>query len=260
MTVSENIKGQLKSRLNEQQKRIVKRVLCRLFYGGSLSKLALASGTDKYSHHYTKYYQHHFGLLRKKKLNILEIGIGGYDDPRAGGSSLRMWGIYFPNSNIFGIDINDKTYHDEHRIKTFRGSQIDKDFLIKVIKEIGTVDIIIDDGSHYNDHVITTFKILFPLMNINGIYVVEDLQTSYWDDFVAGQKWDGSKDLTASHTSVNYFKTLIDGLNYEEFVDDEYKPSYFDKHIISMHFYHNILFIYKGLNNEGSNILGKRFL
>jgi len=50
---------------------------------------------------------------------------------------------------------------------------------------------------------------------------------------------------------------LIDGLNHEEFIDYKYKPSYFDKHIISMHFYHNLAFIYKGLNNEGSNIVKK---
>jgi demethylmacrocin O-methyltransferase len=195
----------------------------------------------------------------EKKLNILEIGVGGYENPKHGGESLRMWKAYFPKSRIFGIDIHDKTYHDEHRIKTFICSQIDGKSLRNVTQEIGTVDIIIDDGSHLNDHVITTFKILFPLTNFNGIYVVEDLQTSYWDN-VAGQSYGGSKDLTASHTSMNYFKGLIDGLNYEEFVCDEYTPNYFDRHIISMHFYHNLLFIYKGLNNEGSNILGKRFL
>jgi demethylmacrocin O-methyltransferase len=188
----------------------------------------------------------------------LEIGIGGYDNPKVGGNSLRMWKVYFPNSNIFGIDIYDKTYHEEHRIKSFRGSQIDEDFLRGVVQEIGKVDIIIDDGSHRSDHIITTFKILFPLMDLNGIYVVEDLQTSYWDT-MAGESWGGSTDLTAPYTSMNHFKSLIDGLNYEEFALDEYTPSYFDKHIISMHFYHNLLFIYKGLNNEGSNLLGKRF-
>ncbi len=248
--------SQLEKRLNESQKRVVNSFV----YRKNLSKLALAFNCDKATdHNYAKHYQNHFGILRRKRLNILEIGIGGYFDPMAGGNSLRMWKVYFPNSHIFGIDLYDKSYHDEPRIKTFRGSQVDEDFLINIVHEIGTVDIIIDDGSHHNDHVITTFKILFPLMDLNGIYVVEDLQTSYWDT-MAGENWGGSKDLTASHTSMNYFKTLVDGMNYEEFALDQYIPSYFDKHIISIHFYHNLLFIYKGLNNEGSNILGKRFL
>ena len=68
----------------------------------------------------------------------------------------------------------------------------------------------------------------------------------------------GSSDLTAPHTSMNYFKSLIDGLNHEEFTMDDYVPTYFDKHITAMHFYHNLVFIYKGRNNEGSNIIAKR--
>jgi len=59
---------------------------------------------------------------------------------------------------------------------------------------------------------------------------------------------------------MNFFKSLIDGLNYEEFTLDEYVPTYFDRHIVAMHFYHNLVFIYKGLNNEGSSVLRKRCL
>jgi hypothetical protein len=224
----------------------------------NLSQLALMYGTDKQGiHRYAQHYQRHFEPWRRKELNILEIGIGGFKDPKAGGQSLRMWKAYFPKSRIFGIDIYDKTHHDEERIKTFRGSQTDTDFLARVVAEIGRVDIIIDDGSHYNDHVITSFKFLFPLLADKGIYVVEDTQTSYWSN-VLGVQWGGSSDLAASHTSMNCFKSLIDGLNYEEFTLDKYVPTYFDKHITAMHFYHNLVFIFKGLNDEGSNIITQR--
>jgi len=259
MSISSLARAQLRTRLKEPQKRVVKHFLYSLLYRNDLSKMAVAFGTDKSGgHFYTKHYQYHFEPLRRKKLNILEIGIGGYDNPCDGGNSLRLWKAYFPNSLIFGIDIHDKSYHDEHRIKTFKGSQVDGDFLRKIAESIGTIDIIIDDGSHYNNHVIATFKLLFPLMSSDGIYVAEDLQTSYWEKNLSGQNWDGSKDLTASHTSMNFFKSLADGLNFEEFTVDDYAASYFDKHIVSMHFYHNLVFIYKGLNNEGSNVSGKR--
>jgi len=258
MDISAAMRNPLKSMLAVSQTMIVKYGLFKLLYGNDLAKLALIYGSDKEgSHYYTKHYQRHFSSYRRKRLSILEMGIGGYDDPKAGGQSLRMWKTYFPNSRVFGIDIQDKRHHEEDRIKTFRGSQVDEEFLRKVAAEIGPIDIIIDDGSHHNDHVITTFRLLFPLMSPDGIYVVEDLQTSYWSD-VGGESWGGSKDLTAPHTSMNYFKSLIDGLNYEEFTIDDYTPSYLDKHIIAMHFYHNLVFIYKGLNSEGSNILGKR--
>ena len=234
------------------------RSLVGFFVRRNLSRLAVVHGTDKQgAHQYTQHYQHHFEPLRRKKLNILEIGIGGYERPKSGGQSLRMWKSYFPKSRIFGIDIFDKTHHDERRIKTFQGSQTDTDFLKRVVDEIGRVDIIIDDGSHLNEHVITSFKFLFPLLADKGIYVVEDTQTSYWTN-VQGMDYGGSSDLTAPHTSMNYFKSLVDGLNHEEFTSDDYVPTYFDKHITAMHFYHNLVFIYKGLNNEGSNIIAKR--
>lgn len=250
MDVSLVIKEQLKKILNDSQQKVLKRFYLRLYsflYKNNLSKLAIAFGTDKEGeHHYTKHYQHHFKSQQRKNLNVLEIGIGGYDNPRDGGQSLKMWKAYFPKSHIFGVDIYDKAYHDEYRIKTFKGSQVDEDFLKRVTAEIGTIDIIIDDGSHYNEHVITTFKMLFPLLSENGIYVIEDLQTSYLDD----EMWGGSRDLNAPHTSMNFLKSLTDGLNHYVFKQDGYTPTYYDKHIISIHFYQKLVFIYKGLNTE----------
>ncbi len=250
MILSERIKAPLRSVLSLDQRRRVKTLLSPL-YRRDLSQLALLFGTDKQgSHYYTQHYQQHFEALRRKPLNILEVGVGGYDDPKGGGESLRMWKAYFPKSRIYGVDIHDKTDHDETRIKTFRGSQSDAGFLKSVADQIGTIDIVIDDGSHFNDHVITTFKVLFPLLSPQGIYAVEDTLTSYWS-VVDGIQWGGASDLTAPHTSMNFFKSLVDGLNYEEFTLDGYQPTYFDKHIVAMHFYHNLIFIYKGVNEEG---------
>jgi hypothetical protein len=259
MALSTRIKTLLKSTLSDSQRCAVKHVLAMLLWRHNLLRLARWFGTDKEgAHHYTRHYQRHFAPLRRKRLNVLEIGIGGDASPQRGGQSLRMWKAYFPQARIFGIDIYDKLCHEERRIKTFRGNQADADFLKAVARQIGTIDIIIDDGSHRNEHVIASFRTLFPLLSPNGIYVIEDLQTSYWSQDV-GDGWDGSTDLTAPHTSMNFLKSLVDGLNYEEFVADDYTPTYFDRHIVAIHFYHNLAFIYKGLNNEGSNLLGKRF-
>ena len=150
----------------------------------NLRKLARLYGTDKgqdhsYAHHYQKTFHH----LKQKKLNILEIGVGGYSDPNIGGASLRMWKAYFRKSNIYGIDYYNKKPLEENRIRIFQGDQNNAVFLQHVTKEIGNLDIIIDDGSHINEHVIKTFEILFPLMNKEGIYVIEDTQTSYWPGF-----------------------------------------------------------------------------
>jgi len=222
----------------------------RGFSADNLTELASLHKTDKWGvHWYASHYEQHFRQLRKMDLNILEIGVGGYDDPTRGGASLRMWKDYFPKGLIYAIDKYDKSKSQEQRIKIFQGSQDDPDFLRWVVHQIGRVDIIIDDGSHINEHVISTFRILFPLLADKGIYVVEDIQTSYWPTFGGD-----SYDLNNPNTILGFLKTLLDSLNYEEIARKDYNPSYFDKNIVSLHFYHNLAFIYKGRNEEGSKL------
>lgn len=221
-----------------------------LFLSSNLIQLAICFQTDKWGgHYYAKHYQKYFRPLRRKKLNIFEIGVGGYASPVRGGASLRMWKAYFPKSTIYSIDIYDKKALEEKRIKIFQGSQDDPTFLKEVVNLMqGGVDIIIDDGSHINESIIKSFEILFPLLNENGVYVAEDLQTSYWPGFGGD-----SEDLINSNTAMNYFKKLADSLNYKELIKPGYVPTYFDKNITSIHFYHNIVFIFKGANTEESN-------
>jgi hypothetical protein len=220
-------------------------------YSRDLIRLGELFGSDKWGNHwYLQHYRTHFESLRKKRINLLEIGVGGYADPSQGGNSLRTWKAYFPHANIFGIDIYDKRKLEEKRIKIFQGSQIDEVFLRDVVDRIGGVDIVIDDGSHLNTHVVQTFGILFPLLRNPGIYVVEDTQTSYWPGFGGS-----SRDLNAPSTIMGHFTSLAHCLNHEEILRDERSPSEFDRHIVAMHFYHNLIFIFKGDNSEGSNVL-----
>jgi demethylmacrocin O-methyltransferase len=217
-------------------------------FGFNLSKLGKIYGTDKIGgHFYTQHYQKHFRDFKLKKIMLLEIGVGGYEKPDSGATSLRMWKKYFPFGKIYAIDIYDKSLLQEKRIKIFKGSQIDVPFLDKCIDEIGSLDLIVDDGSHINEHVIKTFNILFPKLKDGGIYVVEDTQTSYWKSYGGD-----SYDLNNSKTMMNYFKSLTDCLNNKEFINPTYLQTYFDKKIISIHFYHNLIFIYKGNNDEES--------
>ena len=166
----------------------------------------------------------HLKKFRFNKINLLEIGVGGYKNPLGGGHSLRMWKKYFPFGRIFSLDIYDKSSLQENRIKIFKGSQIDKDFLEGVSDYIGEIDIIIDDGSHINEHVIKSFNILFPKLKDGGVYIVEDTQTSYWEDYGGD-----SKDLKNPKTMMNYFKNLTDSLNNQEFTLPNYRQTYFDK-------------------------------
>ena len=117
-------------------------------------------------------YEKYFSSFRDSKINILEIGIEN-------GDSLRIWREYFTNANICGIDIIKKDFKIDNT-EILQGDQSDKNFLRTLIDKYKNFDIIIDDGSHQAKHIITSFKFLFPHLNNEGLYVIEDLQTSYF--------------------------------------------------------------------------------
>ncbi|GAA4009971.1 hypothetical protein GCM10022247_35140 [Allokutzneria multivorans] len=221
-----------------------------------LTELAGRYGADKWGIHlYTEHYERHFARLRDRQLTILEIGIGGFADPSAGGSSLRMWRHYFPRAVVHGVDIHDKSPHNELRIQTHCGDQSDASFFTDLVAQVGPFDIIIDDGSHVSEHVLASFRTLFPLMRPGGIYAIEDLQTSYWPRFGGS-----SLDVNSPQTSMGFLKGLVDGLNHEEFlVDAGREPQPFDADIKTAHFYHNLAILEKGFNREGGGPDWARF-
>ena len=249
-----NIKRWLQSRLSQEQRNALRPFFVEpmsFLFRRDLLKLASLSGTDKWgAHWYAAHYARHFQPLRRKKITLLEIGIGGYDQPEAGGGSLRMWRRYFPKGLIVGLDYYDKTPHAEKRIRIYQGDQSDEKLLRRIVAEIGRPDIVVDDGSHLNRHVLKTFEVLFPLLADDGIYAIEDVQSSYWPG--AGGS---SDDLLAAPTSMCLCKRLADGLNHAEFIKPSYVPSYYDQHVTAVHFYHNLVFIQKGRNDEGSNVV-----
>jgi demethylmacrocin O-methyltransferase len=156
-----------------------------------------------------------------------------------------MWKAFFRKSRILGIDAQDKTRSREHRIDIRQCDQTDSEALMRLCDEYGGFDIIIDDGSHINEHVIKSFQVLFPRLRPNGFYAVEDTQTSYW------ATWGGG--IASPRSSMEFFKSLVDGLNHEEYPIENYKPSYFDLKIVEVIFLHGLVLIRKGENDEKSN-------
>lgn len=129
--------------------------------------------TDKNSsfHNYSRQYQKLFNDFRENKLKYLEVGVFS-------GESLKSMRETFKNANcILGLDINpqSKKYEDTNsNIFIEIGNATDINFIKKTTEQYGSFDIILDDGSHINKDVITTFEILFPLLNDNGVYIIED--------------------------------------------------------------------------------------
>lgn len=216
----------------------------------TLEDIARSHGTDKEgAHSYTSAYAHHLAHLRNQAITLLEIGVGGYAEPTAGGASLRMWKEYFASGRIIGLDIADKSPLAEERITIVQGDQGDPVLLDRLAREHGPFDVVIDDGSHHCRHVVTSFTALFPHLAEHGIYVIEDLQTSYWETY------GGSSGEDRRGTTMELLHALADGLNYAEFDIPFYEPTYTDRWVSSVTFYHNIAFIHKGPNVEPSHLL-----
>lgn len=247
MSLKACFKKYLSDHFNPAQRKKIQRFLvnCRaLGHGHDLTKLAQIFGTDKWGeHHYTPHYQTHFNRFKNKPIKLLEIGVGGDETPNVGGNSLRMWKKYFPHGQIFSLDIYDKSALSEKRITIFQGDQNNSVLLKKIYQTIGELDLIIDDGSHVNEHRLTSFQTLFPLLKDGGIYIMEDLQTSYWPKFNGD-----SENLNNPANTTTFLKQLTDGLNYREIDSPNYTPDYFAQNITSIHFYHNLVFIYKSKN------------
>lgn len=169
---------------------------------GFLHRHFLNNG-DKRLHkwlHYFDIYERHFERFRDRPIKMLEIGVHG-------GGSLDMWREYFhPSSQIVGIDINpDCSQHAHDNIEVHIGSQDDVRFLKKVADQYGGFDVVLDDGSHVNSHVIKTFETLYDRVSTTGVYMVEDMHTSYRPRFGGGLRKNG--------TFIEFAKHKIDEIN-----------------------------------------------
>ncbi len=182
--------------------------------------------------HYFDIYNRHFARFRDKEIVILEIGVSQ-------GCSLQMWKDYFgPKAKIYGIDVNPQCKQlEEDNIKIFIGSQSDRAFLQEVKRSIPMVDILIDDGGHTMRQQIVSYEELFDHVKDQGVYLCEDLHTSYWIEYGGGHKRQG--------TFIEYSKNFIDQLNAHHSDQMGFGPSSFTQSVDSIHFYDSILVVEK---------------
>lgn len=98
-----------------------------------------------------------------------------------------MWLDYFshPDARIFGVDIvsNTNPWNTPGRNGRYffnQGDQASATFWACWLADHGKdLDIVIDDGGHFNDGIITSFNALWPAVRPGGFYAIEDLGCSY---------------------------------------------------------------------------------
>jgi SAM-dependent methyltransferase len=140
--------------------------------------------TDKISNRYLERYDPILEPWLDKPIVLLELGVKK-------GGSLLLWHDYFPSGTIVGIDINlPKEFKSTDRIHLFEGSQIDRPFLSGVANKVAPkgFDIIIDDASHIGELTRIAFWHLFDNhLKPDGLYVIEDWGTGYWENWPDGR-------------------------------------------------------------------------
>jgi hypothetical protein len=195
-----------------------------------------ASNTDRLIHkwiHYFEIYDRHFSRFRNTDVHILEIGVSH-------GGSLQMWRDYFgPQAKIIGVDIDPRCKDlGGEGIEILIGSQEDREFLASIREQYPRIDILIDDGGHTMAQQIITFDELFFHIAADGVYLCEDLHTSYWNSYGGGYR--------RRNSFIEYSKDWIDDLNAWHSHDPESFPiTHFTQSAHSMHYYDSVLVIEK---------------
>jgi hypothetical protein len=170
--------------------------------------------SDKIKNHYLEVYDPIFQPWVEREIVMLELGVHR-------GGSLLLWRDYFPRGTIVGVDIDlPEGFEPGERIHLHEGSQDDPTFLSRVADTHAPngFDIIIDDASHLGELTKKAFWHLFDNhLKPNGLYVIEDWGTGYFDDWPDGKSYDlepQSPDALPAAERAQVQKTPMRSHNY----------------------------------------------
>jgi len=198
-----------------------------------LNRLAERHRPSKIGHDYMRHYWRHFRDRRETTRRLVEVGVQT-------DRSIRLWEEFFPNAEILGIDIDPECKRFQGgRRRIFIGDQLDTEFLHRFVVETGGgFDIVIDDGLHTEEAILTTFSVLFPALQARGVYAIED--------------------IIRRKGVVDFLGSLLHGINH--FPDDG-RPwpamnsfgadaPWLTRHMVGLSFYRYLCFVERGFNPE----------
>lgn len=210
-----------------------------------------------------EYYHNHLYRFRgREKVVVLEIGV------QSGGKIPLLRYYLGPGMEYIGIDINslvrDTFDQSADWVHIEIGSSEESSFLQRIKEKYPKIDIVLDDGGHTMSQQINALKELLPHIAADGVYMCEDLSTS-WAMGFGGAPWkDVRNPEFVSKTMVGKVHQTIDML-HSTFIPGQIPPDvkdippdYFDdplsdvirtqvKHI---HIYNQVVVYEKGLYTE----------
>lgn len=211
----------------------------------TLNDLGLHYGTDKSTlrHGYLSLYEQHLEPRRNEPLTLLEFGV-------LDGASLRTWRDYLPHATIVGLD--HKPAITIPGCITIQGGQDDPAAIAKVAQH-GPYDVIIDDASHVSSKTIASFQLLYPHLAPGGLYVIEDLHSSFWPA-IYGEQEASYDPRSGKATAMFFLKGLADETQFDPAQNptpDDIRQALYPRqywrgyHLQSITFYYGIAFIVK---------------
>lgn len=237
--------------------------------GEPLSSILDRFGSDKSEHHgYDRYYDFLLSPLRNKNVKLVEIGVEK-------GRSLQTWQVYFGSkAKIYGIgygNFQKSKYddcgnvmetkvgvnHEGQICRIYRGDQSDVPFLNYFANATGgNFDVLIDDGSHLPSHQMVSFETLWPHVAPGGVYVIEDVETSYWtmspNTKIYGYSFGGQKSI------IDNFKDVADTIN-REFQCGEHKLTALYNDVQSVQFGQNVIILRKAKAGDADKYLNRGY-
>lgn len=186
----------------------------------SVDEAIAASYTDKgpsllnipraISHEYAIAYARYLGPLRDRALSVLEIGVGCVPIMPVEGASLPFWRAYLPCAHLTWMDYDAKCVErvEGHADAVFQGDQSSPADLDRVWTKGGPFEVVVDDGGHSARQQITTLRTYFPRLPPGGVYVLEDLLTS----FIPGLM----DNVPQAHTAHRFLSDVIAHMHQKE--------------------------------------------
>lgn len=147
---------------------------------------------------YFQVYERLFGGYVGRPLVFVEVGI-------LSGGSLFMWREYFgPKARIIGVDFNPSAKKwEQHGFEIFIGDQSSDEFWEGFYRQVGPVDVLLDDGGHTNLQQTVTAVHGIRRVQDGGLVVIEDVHASYMREF----------DNPSPRSFANFAKFVADSLN-----------------------------------------------
>lgn len=155
---------------------------------------------------YLDVYEDAFRPFKQQAIDLLEIGVQN-------GGSLEVWSRYFPRARtLTGCDINPRCaglQYADPRVQVIVGNANEQATFQRIAARSPAFDLIVDDGSHRTNDVVSSFLTYFPLLKPGGVYIAEDMHCAYWEEYGGG--------VLNDRSSAAFFRRLMDTVNSDHF-------------------------------------------